>query len=98
MENEYFFGFHDEANAIDAIIGGLLIGLSSTLYLMFTGRVAGISSIFEGLVTFDFETMHFKSAFIAGLIHGVIILSYLTGHDYTYKSDPYLNSLPVGVV
>lgn len=85
-------------NAPAAIVGGLLIGLSSTLYLLFTGRIAGISGIIEGLVTWDPDTIHFKAAFIAGLIHGVSILSRLTGIDFRQSVDPHLNNLPIIVV
>jgi hypothetical protein len=36
---------------VSAAIGGVLIGLSAVLLMLFTGRIAGISGIFGGLIT-----------------------------------------------
>jgi uncharacterized membrane protein YedE/YeeE len=41
-----------EFTPLTAAIGGLLIGLSSALLMLLTGRIAGISGIFGGLLTF----------------------------------------------
>ena len=35
---------------VSAAIGGALIGLSAVLLMLFTGRIAGISGIFDGLI------------------------------------------------
>jgi uncharacterized protein len=35
---------------VSAAIGGVLIGLSAVLLMLFTGRIAGISGIFGGTV------------------------------------------------
>ena len=39
---------------LSAAIGGALIGLSAVLLILLTGRIAGISGIFAGLLIFWF--------------------------------------------
>ena len=57
---------------LSAAIGGGLIGLSAVLLMLWTGRIAGISGICGGLLTFgDDDTTRdsgWRIAFIAGLI------------------------------
>jgi uncharacterized membrane protein YedE/YeeE len=36
---------------VSGLIGGLIIGLAATLLLWFNGRIAGISGIFNGLIS-----------------------------------------------
>jgi uncharacterized membrane protein YedE/YeeE len=40
----------DNFTPVSAAIGGALIGLSAVLLMAFTGRIAGISGIFAGLI------------------------------------------------
>ena len=40
----------DNFTPVSAAIGGALIGLSAVLLMVFTGRIAGISGIFAGLI------------------------------------------------
>jgi uncharacterized membrane protein YedE/YeeE len=49
-------------------IGGALIGLATALLMLLTGRIAGISGIFGGLLTRDTRDAGWRIAFIAGLI------------------------------
>ena len=51
-----------------AAVGGALIGLSSVLLMLLTGRVAGISGIFGGLLNPRSGEIGWRIAFIAGLI------------------------------
>lgn len=52
---------------LSAVIGGALIGLASSLLLVLTGRIAGISGIFGGLVSLGAD-QGWRLAFIAGLV------------------------------
>ncbi|MDA7440861.1 YeeE/YedE thiosulfate transporter family protein [Candidatus Pseudothioglobus singularis] len=56
-----------------ALIGGLIIGLSVVLYFYATGRLAGISGIFENAIT---QTSHRVSntVFLIGLVVGPLII------------------------
>lgn len=56
-------------NITTAILGGLLIGLSSTSLLLFNGRIAGISGIVSGALRFDRDS-RWRWLFIAGLLLG----------------------------
>ncbi len=44
-----------ELNLITPLIGGMLIGLSATLLLLCNGRIAGISGMINGAITFKPE-------------------------------------------
>jgi uncharacterized membrane protein YedE/YeeE len=54
---------------ISAAIGGALIGLSAVLLMVFTGRIAGISGIFAGLINPQRLTVP-GASFIVGLLVG----------------------------
>ena len=51
-----------------AAIGGALIGLSAVLLMLFTGRIAGVSGIFDGLINPQTSDRAWRVAFVAGLI------------------------------
>ncbi|HMF26321.1 MAG TPA: YeeE/YedE thiosulfate transporter family protein [Pseudolabrys sp.] len=53
---------------VSAAIGGALIGLSAVLLMLFTGRIAGISGIFGGLINPQTSDRAWRTAFIVGLI------------------------------
>ena len=58
---------------VSAAIGGVLIGLSATLLMLLTGRVAGISGIFGGCLGFGVNDKGWRIAFIAGLVLAPVI-------------------------
>jgi len=53
---------------LSALIGGILIGLSATLLLWTTGRIAGISGIVGGLLRPAAFDLPWRFAFVIGLI------------------------------
>ena len=53
---------------VSAAIGGALIGLSAVLLMLFTGRIAGVSGIFDGLINPQTSDRAWRAAFVAGLI------------------------------
>jgi uncharacterized protein len=53
---------------VSAAIGGALIGLSAVLLMLLTGRIAGISGIFGGILELRTGDRDWRIAFIAGLI------------------------------
>jgi uncharacterized membrane protein YedE/YeeE len=57
-----------EFTPVSATIGGALIGLGATLLMLLTGRIAGISGIFAGLVLPGSNDKGWRIAFIAGLV------------------------------
>jgi uncharacterized protein len=63
----------DNFTPISAAIGGGLIGFSAVLLMLFTGRIAGISGIFGGLLDPGNNDKDWRIAFIAGLILAPVI-------------------------
>ena len=55
---------------MQALLGGLLIGLAATFLLIANGRVAGISGIVAGLFVRDGARVLVNAAFVAGLLIG----------------------------
>ena len=53
---------------LSAAIGGALIGLSATLLMLLTGRIAGISGILAGCFSVLSSDKAWRVAFIAGLV------------------------------
>jgi len=62
---------------VSAAIGGGLIGLSAVLLMLLTGRIAGISGIFGGLLNSKRGDIGWRIAFIAGLILAPLIGSWM---------------------
>ena len=53
---------------LSAAIGGALIGLAAALLMLTTGRIAGISGIFGGLIGWNVPDRDWRIAFVVGLI------------------------------
>jgi uncharacterized membrane protein YedE/YeeE len=53
---------------LSAAVGGALIGLSAALLMLTTGRIAGISGIFGGLIGWNVPDRDWRIAFVVGLI------------------------------
>jgi uncharacterized protein len=64
-----------EFTPVAGLVGGLLIGLSAAMLLIFAGRIAGISGIVNGMFTRDGKEILWRGAFVVGLIIGPIIAS-----------------------
>lgn len=52
---------------IPALIGGLLIGLSASLVMLFYGRITGISSMIQSLITRQSNTWINSLSFLVGM-------------------------------
>jgi len=57
-----------------ALVGGLLIGLSVTIMLLFKGRVTGISGITYNFLTFSTGDWGWRGIFLFGLVVGGFLL------------------------
>lgn len=51
-----------------SLAGGILIGLAAALFLLFNGRIAGISGILGGLLQRPSGDMAWRIAFVLGLV------------------------------
>lgn len=63
---------------VPAVIGGALIGLSSAILWVMKGRIAGISGIVGGLVSWPAD-FGWRIAFLIGLLAGPFIAIAITG-------------------
>jgi len=76
-----------------AVVGGLLIGLSSTLNLRQYGRVTGLSGYFNTVIKGDVQgELQRKYAFLAGLISLPVLLFYIFGTQINF-SDTFTQIL-----
>lgn len=57
--------------------GGIVIGLATTLFLLFLGKIAGISGIVRGLFTGKKQDRSWRSFFIGGMVLGGLLISFL---------------------
>jgi hypothetical protein len=90
-----FWNQYDIANAI---IGGLLIGVATTLHLLVKGRITGFSGIYYSLVTLDPNSFIWKLALMSSIVavssglfkaYGYFIAThYLSQDSGTQSSSP----------
>jgi len=64
---------------LSGLLGGALIGLSAAMLMLLTGRIAGISGIFGGLLSPATSDRGWRIAFLAGLIAAPLIALLATG-------------------
>jgi len=81
---------------LSGFIGGLLIGIASTIHLLLKGRVTGMSGIFNGMITLD-ESITWKSSIFSGLLFTSSIAYYIFGFGevtnevYLFDSPEWFN-------
>lgn len=80
---------------ISGLIGGLLIGLATTLMLLLNGRIAGISGIVGGLLIRKGSEVGWRAMFVAGLLLGAFVYMLATGGALPVRIEA---SLPIVVV
>jgi len=82
-------------NVYYSVTGGLLIGLSATLLLLFNGRIAGITGIVFGIFSQPFGDKLWRWLFLAGLIGGTLSLHFVMDMPIPKASN---ESLPILIV
>ncbi|SIT45465.1 conserved membrane hypothetical protein [Paraburkholderia ribeironis] len=65
-----------------SLTGGLVIGLAAAVLVQANGRIAGISGIFGGLLSWPRNDIGWRIAFLAGLI-GAPVMASLAGMPAT---------------
>jgi uncharacterized membrane protein YedE/YeeE len=76
-----------------ALVGGALIALALALMLVGTGRIAGLSGIFAGLLRGARGEWGWRALFVAGMLTGGVIFSRLV--PGTFDTGNVLPPLPV---
>ena len=80
---------------VSGVIGGLLIGLSTVLLILFNGRIAGISGIVGGVLTRKASEIGWRAVFVVGLLIGAFVYMLATGVALPVNIQA---SLPVTVI
>jgi uncharacterized protein len=58
-----------------ALLGGMLLGLSSALLMLFNGRVAGISGIVSGLINPQKDDYLWRFMFVIGMVISAYLIA-----------------------
>lgn len=66
---------------LSGIAGGAMIGCAAALFLLVTGRIAGISGILGGAFTTETRELGWRLAFLAGLVLGPLAVGLIAGTD-----------------
>lgn len=61
-----------------SLAGGILIGLATAVFLLFNGRIAGISGIVGGLLRPAKGDVAWRVAFVLGLLSAPVVYSLVT--------------------
>lgn len=72
---------------INAILGGILIGIAASLMMLFNGRVTGISGIVAGVVRPKRLDVSWRVSFLIGLLFGGIVLRFFRPEVFLQSSS-----------
>lgn len=75
---------------INALLGGMLIGIAVSMMLLFNGRVTGISGIVGGSLRPKRGDIGWRTLFIAGLISGGFLLQFVLPEAFVQNSNALL--------
>lgn len=82
-----------------ALIGGAIIGLAASLFLLAHGRICGISGLFGGLLRRGADAPTLRVAFIVGLIAGGALLRGAIPSAFASSWTPsWALAIPAGLI
>ena len=81
---------------MEAIDGGVLIGIAATMMLLFNGRVTGISGIVGGLLNPDTKDKSWRILFLLGLLVGGFILRFFHPVSFLTVSNAWRIDYMIG--
>jgi uncharacterized membrane protein YedE/YeeE len=79
-----------------AFLGGILIGLSVTIMLLFNGRITGVSGIIAELLTPKVGEWLWRLVFLIGMISGSTLFVYLFPETFTPRTGFPTSLLVIG--
>jgi uncharacterized membrane protein YedE/YeeE len=82
-------------NWLTGLIGGIFIGISATILLIFNGRIAGISGMINGALEFSPKQI-WRWYFLGGMLIGGLIYEYVLPLPATPPSTFNLFAMIVG--
>ena len=75
-----------EFEVLMSLTGGILIGIAASMMLLFSGKIAGVSGIFGGMLFQQGAERSWRLSFVAGLIAGGILLYILNAEFFENTS------------
>ena len=69
------------------LVGGVLIGASAVLLMLFIGRIAGVSGIIWGAFTADDTDKLWRWMFVIGIVVGAFLFHIISGKPYPLIND-----------
>lgn len=79
-----------ESFMINAIWGGIVIGIAASLMMLFNGRITGISGIVSGLIRPKKLDTSWRISFLIGLLLGGIMLRIFRPEVFIQNSSAYM--------
>ena len=73
---------------LNALIGGIIIGLAALLFAWGLGRVMGVSGIVKWILAKVTKTEYWRYYFLVGLIWGVALYRYMEPSYYPSNTNP----------
>ena len=70
------------------LFGGILIGLSASLMLLFHGRITGISGILNSSISRPSSTHLWRYLFLFGMLIGGIMMSFIFPENIVFSERP----------
>lgn len=64
-----------------SLLGGIILGLASAIFILFNGRILGISGILGGLLTLKPSEAGWRVAFMLGMLAAPATLSWVVPPD-----------------
>ena len=81
---------------MEAIVGGVLIGVAATMMLLFNGRVTGISGIVGGLLNPVSKDKSWRILFLLGLLVGGFFLRFFHPFSFVTVSNAWRIDYMIG--
>lgn len=81
-----------------SLAGGLLIGLAAAMFLVFNGRIAGISGIVGGLFNPSRGDVAWRLAFVAGLVFSPLLFGLAASVPEVRVEAGYLVLIAAGIL
>lgn len=79
------------------IFGGLLIGLAAIVLLLFSGRIAGISGIFWGAISFPNKLL-WRGLFLIGILAGAWLFHFISKQPIPSADGSALQAVIAGLL
>ena len=67
-----------------SLIGGVMLGIASALFILVNGRILGISGILGGLLTFKWRDSGWRIAFMLGMLAAPVTFMLIAPADWLH--------------